>query len=186
MPSQTPGHRTYPMEPGQGIPREASALSSMVLIVEDSPVNRALVISLVEQLGYRADIASNGEEAVAAAALHRYLMILMDLQMPEMDGFEAARAIRHAEGGMMNAEQGKETPPHSSIQRSPFSAHRSHRVPIIAVTGSDSEDLRSHVLEAGMDDLLQKPLTLERLKAMIDRWTVAPRVNSLPNEPPQV
>ncbi|HEY9723596.1 MAG TPA: response regulator [Oscillatoriaceae cyanobacterium] len=118
-----------------------------VLVAEDSALNRKLVGSILEKLGCQVDMAADGNEAVQAVAARPYAMVLMDCQMPVMDGFEAARAIRQKE--------------------------KAGRLPIIALTGTDSEGERQKCLDAGMDDFLTKPITLDGLRVAIERWVPA-------------
>ncbi len=121
-----------------------------ILVVEDNIVNQRLAKRLVEKLGYQADVAADGSEAVAAVELSSYDLILMDCQMPVMNGFEATRKIR---------------------------AGSKHRTPILALTASAlSEDLE-RCLEAGMDDCLTKPIRFERLDEAIKQW-VSPKVSA--------
>ena len=117
-----------------------------VLVVEDNDANRILALRLLERLGYAAAAARNGREAVEAIAKERYSLVLMDCQMPEMDGFEAARAIRQGEtaGG--------------------------ERLPIIAMTASATERDRLGCLEAGMDDFIAKPVMIGVLSETLARW----------------
>jgi CheY-like chemotaxis protein len=117
-----------------------------VLAAEDNLVNRQLITRLLAKAGYTADIATTGREAVAAAARVRYDAILMDCQMPEMDGYEATRRIRAAEAGT------------------------ERRVPIIALTASALESDRNRCFGAGMDDYLSKPVKPADLSAMLARW----------------
>jgi hypothetical protein len=143
-----------------------------LLVAEDNAVNQKLIIRLLEKMGYRADVATNGREALDALACRSYAAVLMDCQMPEMDGFAATRAIRkweaarNAERGTMNAEH-PPAPPHSSflIHHSSFS-----RLPIIAVTAHALQGDRTRCLEAGMDDYLSKPIKPDQLKATLERW----------------
>ncbi len=109
-------------------------------------MNRKLIARLLEKAGYRADVVNNGLEAVAAAAHVEYDAILMDCQMPEMDGFEATSVIRRAETGT------------------------GRRVPIIALTASAMASDRQRCVAAGMDDYLSKPIRVSELFAMLDRW----------------
>ncbi|MBD0330962.1 MAG: response regulator, partial [Thermoleophilia bacterium] len=114
-----------------------------VLIAEDNAVNRQLALLLLEKLGHRAAVAVNGREAVEAVERDRYDVVLMDVQMPEMDGLEATRAVRERfpSGG-------------------PY---------IIAATANALGDERDRCLAAGMDDYLSKPIRLERLAAALAR-----------------
>jgi two-component system sensor histidine kinase/response regulator len=117
-----------------------------ILVSEDSPTSQKVALLQLKKLGYAADIASNGQEAVAAAMAKNYSLIFMDCQMPDMDGFEATKAIRKTE--------------------QTTGAH----VPIIGLTAQAMEGDRERCLDAGMDDYLSKPATLEKIGQMIDRW----------------
>ena len=116
-----------------------------ILVAEDSEVNRMLMLRQLERLGIAADVVGNGREAIAAVAGHDYPLILMDLRMPELDGFDATRAIRASEDGR-------------------------RRVPIVAVTANAARADREACLAAGMDDHLAKPVTLDSLRTVICRW----------------
>jgi PAS domain S-box-containing protein len=118
-----------------------------VLIVEDNRVNQKVTRLQTENLGYSADIAGNGREAIDAVALNSYSIILMDCQMPVMDGFEATAAIRSSEGP-------------------------DRRTPIIALTANAFQGERERCLEAGMDDFLSKPVNPDELLAILERWSL--------------
>ena len=119
-----------------------------VLVVEDNHVNQRIALKLLNGLGYLADLAVNGREAIEAVLRNQYDVILMDCQMPEMDGFEATAEIRKLES--------EET-----------------HVPIIALTANAMSGDRNRCLEAGMDDYLSKPIDLHRLGEVLRRWTEA-------------
>jgi CheY-like chemotaxis protein len=114
-----------------------------VLVVEDNAANLKVAVRMVERLGYRADMAGNGLEAVKALAHLDYDAVLMDCQMPEMDGYEATRQIRRQE-------------------------HR--RTPIIAMTASAMAGDRERCLAAGMDDYVSKPIKMHVVAAVLERW----------------
>ncbi|WP_432816647.1 GAF domain-containing protein [Sulfitobacter sp. JB4-11] len=115
-----------------------------ILLAEDNQVNQKLAIRLLEQMGYRADLASNGVEAVESVARQTYDVVLMDVQMPEMDGLEASRRI--------NADHG-----------------RKDRPKIIAMTANAMQGDREMCLAAGMDDYIAKPIRVDRLiEALLD------------------
>jgi PAS domain S-box-containing protein len=138
LPRSRPGVRR--LEPAE--PRRSDGLRhGHVLLVEDNEVNQLVALGFLESLGYTADVAANGEEAVTRAADATYDAILMDLQMPVLDGFAATRQIRAAEGG--------------------------RRVPIIAMTASAFEGEREKCLAAGMDDFLTKPVDSTRLASVL-------------------
>ncbi len=119
-----------------------------VLVVEDNPVNRMVACATLEKAGYRVEVATNGLEAVAAVRDDEFQLVLMDIQMPEMDGLEATRVIRDLE-----AEQER------------------RRLPIIALTAHALEEERERCLGAGMDDFLAKPFRAEELLGLLERWT---------------
>ena len=126
----------------------AAPVRAHILVAEDSEVNRMLIVRQLERLGVSADVVENGREAILAAGRRDYPLILMDLRMPEVDGFDATRAIRAAEDG-------------------------GGRVPIVAVTANAARVDREACLAAGMDDHLSKPVTLESLQQVIARWLPA-------------
>jgi CheY-like chemotaxis protein len=115
-----------------------------VLLVEDNAVNQKVALRFLDRLGYRADAVANGLEAVTASEARQYQLILMDLQMPEMDGFEASRQIR---------------------RRLP--AQRQPR--IIALTANALQGDRELCIAAGMDDYITKPVKLHELGEVIRR-----------------
>ncbi len=119
-----------------------------LLLAEDNPINQKVAIAMVEKLGYRADTVTNGLEALAALASRSYDLVLMDVQMPEMDGLEATAQVRD-----------------------PKSAVRSHDIPIIALTAAAMKGDRERCLAVGMNDYLTKPLRPDELSQMIERWT---------------
>ena len=118
-----------------------------ILVVEDNNVNQLVAVRMLHKLGWDADVASNGEEAITAVAAGAYAVVLMDCQMPVMDGFAATAAIRAAE-----RERG-------TVQ-----------VPVIAVTATATTEDKARCLAAGMDDYLTKPLTTDRIDAVLQRW----------------
>ena len=119
-----------------------------LLLAEDNVVNQKVARGTLEKMGYKIDIVSNGVEAVAAWETGRYHMILMDCQMPIMDGYQATREIRSRE-------------------------RDSRHVPIIALTADAMKGAKQQCLDAGMDDYLTKPLDRTRLAETIDRYLAA-------------
>jgi CheY-like chemotaxis protein/HPt (histidine-containing phosphotransfer) domain-containing protein len=115
-----------------------------ILVTEDNLINQKLALSMLAHLGYRADVAANGLEALEALARQPYDVILMDVQMPEMDGLEATRRIR--QGWAAEAQ------PH-----------------IIALTANALQSDREDCLVAGMNDYLSKPVPVEALRAALER-----------------
>lgn len=119
-----------------------------ILLAEDSAVNQKVALRILERLGYRADLAATGVEAVAALQRQPYDVILMDVQMPQMDGLEATRQIRRAQ-------------PAAAGPR------------IIAMTANATQADRQACFEAGMDDYVSKPIRVEELAAALLRVPVA-------------
>ena len=120
-------------------------MAPLLLVVEDNPANQKVAVAMLSKLGYSADLAADGAQAVEACRSTDYAAILMDCQMPVMDGYEAAAAIRASE---------------SSGQRTP----------IIAMTASVTGDIRQRCQAAGMDDYVSKPVMLDALAAALRRW----------------
>ena len=122
-----------------------------MLLVEDNPVNQQVAVGMLENLGCQVDVAANGLEAVDAVQSREYDTILMDCQMPEMDGYEATRIIREREA-----------------------KDASQHMPIIALTAHALQEHRERCLDAGMDDYLSKPFTIDNLYNVLCRWLPPP------------
>jgi two-component system sensor histidine kinase/response regulator len=118
-----------------------------VLLVEDNLVNQKVATRILAKLGFRSELAANGEEALTALARERFDLVLMDCQMPIMDGFEATRRIRATE--------------------TPGGA----RQPIVAMTANAMVGDRERCLDAGMDDYITKPIDVDALLVILDKWT---------------
>jgi len=125
-----------------------------ILAVDDNPVNLQVVSHMLDKLGAQVDLAENGRVAVHMFLAKPYALILMDCQMPELDGYQAVAEIRHLESSMM-ATQG---------------AARHARLPIIALTAHALEGEREKCLAAGMDDFLTKPLRAAALRDKLCAW----------------
>jgi CheY-like chemotaxis protein len=115
-----------------------------ILVAEDNPVNQKLAERVLSKLGYKPEIAANGHEALSAITMKHYDLILMDVQMPEMDGLEATQKIR-ANGG--------------------------NQPIIIAMTANAMQGDREICLRAGMDDYISKPIKIEDLVLMLTKWS---------------
>ncbi|GIW55287.1 MAG: hypothetical protein KatS3mg082_1691 [Nitrospiraceae bacterium] len=144
-----------------------------ILVAEDNPVNQTLTVKMLEKFGYRVDVAANGREAVEALQRTQYAAVLMDVQMPIMDGIEATREIRRREA--RHAEPGTIDERSASVSASFGSRPVAGHVPIIAVTANAMPGDRERCLAAGADDYLAKPVKREDLQAALERWIpVAP------------
>jgi CheY-like chemotaxis protein len=124
----------------QGDPTPAA-----VLVAEDNPINQLLAVRMLEKLGYNADVAGDGREALAALAQTTYAAVLMDCQMPELDGYDATREIRRRE---RDSDQ---------------------HLPIIAMTAHSMPGDREKCLAAGMDDYISKPIRASALRETLER-----------------
>jgi len=120
--------------------------TGMILIAEDNPVNQKVALLLLKELGFSAHVVGSGSEAVEAVNRAPYALILMDCQMPDMDGFEATGAIRRAE------------------------ALTGRHIPIIAMTAHAMQGDREKCIASGMDDYVSKPVTGAKLKEVLVRW----------------
>jgi CheY-like chemotaxis protein len=126
-------------------PDGAVLRSGRILIADDNEVNRRIALRMVEQAGYQAEAVADGRRAVDQVLTGRFDLVLMDVHMPEMDGFEATGNIRRAE------ESARHTP-------------------VIAMTARAMAGDREKCLEAGMDDHISKPVRREELIGVIERW----------------
>jgi two-component system, sensor histidine kinase and response regulator len=154
---KAPDHDTVAKLVRSAPPREVSRADPLpgrarILLAEDNRTNQLVSIGLLRKLGYDAEIAANGLAALEALKSVLYDIIFMDCQMPEMDGYEAARTIRARERASVK----------DSITRSP--------VHIIALTANAMQGDREKCLAAGMDDYLCKPIRLQELEAVLERW----------------
>lgn len=127
-------------------PERASGFNTRVLLVEDNPVNQKVEVLQLERLGYQAEVVSSGVEALQVLKEKTYDLILMDCQMPGMDGYQTTQEIRKNEG-------------------------LSRRTPIIAITAHAMQGDQEKCLRAGMDDYISKPIKMEILSAILSKWS---------------
>jgi CheY-like chemotaxis protein len=125
---------------------EIRAKRATVLIAEDTPVMRYVLVQALQDMGVNVHAVENGEEALIALLEHHYALILMDCQMPKMNGLEATRAIRR------------------------LSSESKRNIPIVALTcGAPGQD-RRHCIEAGMNDYFIKPVSTDQLREILAKW----------------
>ena len=126
---------------------EARKLRLRILVAEDNATNQIVALKMLEKLGYRADAVADGVEAIAALESIPYDLVMMDCQMPQMDGYEATNSIRSGSSKVLN-----------------------HKVPVVAMTANAMKGDREKCLEAGMDDYLSKPIEPAAMAAVLERW----------------
>jgi PAS domain S-box-containing protein len=154
----TPGRRTLDaIERGGAAPQPG--FRHRLLLAEDNPVNQRVAVHMLNKLGYAVEVVDNGALAVAAVAGGNFALVLMDCQMPEMDGFAATAAIRSAEA-------------------------QSRHLPIVAMTANAMQGDRERCLAAGMDDYLAKPIDISLLAEMLSAWLPANVAGPAPPAPP--
>jgi CheY-like chemotaxis protein len=125
----------------------AERLPLHLLVADDNTVNQKVASMMLKRLGYTVDIVANGVEVLQALETRSYDIIFLDVQMPEMDGDEAARRIRDQ-----------------------WSTNEPARPRLIAMTGNAMQGDRERCLAAGMDDYITKPVRVEKLQAVLERW----------------
>jgi CheY-like chemotaxis protein len=130
----------------------AGMRAAHLLLAEDNLINQKVAIGLLRKLGYTCDVAADGLEVLRAFEVRRYDLILMDCQMPELDGYETTRRLRHV----------------------------GSRIPIVAMTANAMSGDRERCLEAGMDDFVTKPVSPAALEAALQHWLGKSHERSLP------
>ena len=135
---------------------EALAIRALILLAEDNLVNQEVTVGMLEHCGCQVDVVSDGRAALEAYTLKVYGLVLMDCQMPVMDGLEATRGIRHHE-----LQSGR-------------------HCPIVALTAHAQTSDRDACLQAGMDDYLSKPFRIDQLRLLLQRWILAPSTPAVP------
>lgn len=125
---------------------QRSSSRKKVLLAEDNPLDQVAITRLLAKLGFEVSVVQNGQQAVEACCCDAYGLVLLDILMPEMDGFEAAHRIRQREGASAN------------------------RIPIIALTAYSLKAVQDKCLSVGMDGYLAKPVDIQELRSLCSRY----------------
>jgi signal transduction histidine kinase/DNA-binding NarL/FixJ family response regulator/HPt (histidine-containing phosphotransfer) domain-containing protein len=144
---QAESQRLALAEMGNPDEHASQARSAKILLVEDNATNQKLATALLVRQGHQVDIANDGREALAKLSISPYDLVLMDCRMPVMGGYEATRAIRQGEDGVIDPE-----------------------IPVIAMTANAMQGDREEALAAGMNDYITKPISPQQLDTVIQRW----------------
>jgi signal transduction histidine kinase/CheY-like chemotaxis protein len=155
VPAVAPTAPTAPTAPiaPRALPATAVHASGRLLLVEDNFVNQRVAVYMLAKIGHQADVARNGREAIEMLSKAGYDLVLMDCQMPEMDGFEATRVIRDRASAVLD-----------------------HDIPVIAMTANAFPEDRARALACGMNDFLAKPVDRGVLANMLSKWLKPPPV----------
>ncbi len=130
--------------------RKNSSCDARILLVDDNPINQKVALKFLEKMGYAADVADNGRQAIGALEKTAYDIVLMDCMMPVLDGYSATRLIRSGETAALDPA-----------------------IPIIAMTANAMQWDRERCIDSGMDDYLSKPFRMDDMKAVIEKWLAA-------------
>jgi CheY-like chemotaxis protein/HPt (histidine-containing phosphotransfer) domain-containing protein len=158
MITKSPAHRAGGEHAASTQPTAPASIAAprrdvRILVAEDNTINQKVALAQLKELGYTAETVANGLEVLDAIQRFPYDLILMDCQMPELDGFDATRRIREREKALADSNRPK-APIH-----------------VIAMTANAMLGAREKCLEAGMDDYISKPVELDELKTALERWT---------------
>ena len=137
-------------------PKVKETTDIRILLVEDNTINQRVAIAMLERMGYSVMLVENGQLALSAFKENNFDLIVMDCQMPVMDGYEATRQIRRYE--MQPSD------------RDGVDSSRSIHIPIVAMTANAIKGDREKCIDAGMDDYIKKPITPEALRSVFERW----------------
>ena len=156
-----------------------------ILLAEDNVINQKVATRMLEKLGYRVDVAANGKEALEALGRIDYAAILMDCQMPEMDGFAATAEIRRREASgcvsssifQVSGSKGEDSV--RQLETCNLKLETRGRIPIIAMTANAQPEDRARCLASGMDDYISKPVQSKVLAEVLARWVAPASVGSM-------
>ncbi|AFY83137.1 ATP-binding protein [Oscillatoria acuminata] len=175
-PQTRSGDRTVSDSPQNPVPSPIHS-PVKILVAEDHPINQQVILQQLEALGYQGECVGNGVEAIARLGQKHYDIVLMDCQMPGLDGYQTTQEIRKREAtGSLCQSTESDSPDHSPP----------HKTVVIALTAHAMSAEREKCLAAGMDDYLSKPVHLDHLSALLERWIARPHqpINNL-NQPPE-
>lgn len=148
MKKETSNVRSVAMVTRHSLDEDRKA-KTRILLADDNIINQKVAVSIMKKLGYTADAVANGQEAVKALEMISYDIVLMDCQMPVLDGYQATREIRNPNAKVLNP-----------------------KVPIIAMTANAMKGDREKCIDAGMDDYLAKPVKPQEISDMIEKWII--------------